>query len=279
MKLCHKIAILRRGMGWSQEDLAALLDVSRQTVSRWESDRAMPDANRILRLSHLLGVSADRLLDDALGLDGLPTPVPPPEPDGPRRINAQDTYAYSARCQSEAWKCALAWATIPMAPSVTFLCLGLDGLLSADQSGAFAACGVFFGIIILLTALCELLIFLLGSDERKLAGGKPYILTPNALNWVADAYARYCLASDGQRVAAWILLLAALPAFVVFIAASTPANLDLMTGLSLSTPLALISGSVFLFVRTARIRKSYRYLIAQAEPAGTSQTDSTQSCA
>lgn len=64
MKLSDKIVGLRKSNGMSQEDLAEKLDVSRQAISRWESGSAMPDANNILQLSKLFGVTTDYLLND-----------------------------------------------------------------------------------------------------------------------------------------------------------------------------------------------------------------------
>lgn len=64
MKLPDKIVGLRKSNGMSQEDLAEKLDVSRQAISRWESGAAMPDANNILQLSKLFGVTTDYLLND-----------------------------------------------------------------------------------------------------------------------------------------------------------------------------------------------------------------------
>lgn len=64
MKLFEKIAALRKTGGMSQEDLAEKLDVSRQAISRWESGAAMPDANNILKISKLFGVTTDYLLHD-----------------------------------------------------------------------------------------------------------------------------------------------------------------------------------------------------------------------
>ena len=64
MKLSDKIIGLRKSNGMSQEDLAEKLDVSRQAISRWESGTAMPDANNILQLSKLFGVTTDYLLND-----------------------------------------------------------------------------------------------------------------------------------------------------------------------------------------------------------------------
>lgn len=64
MKLSEKIVKLRKTNGWSQEDLAEKLDVSRQAVSRWEGETAQPDAANILQLSKLFRVTTDYLLYD-----------------------------------------------------------------------------------------------------------------------------------------------------------------------------------------------------------------------
>lgn len=64
MRFSDKVIELRKSRGMSQEDLAEKLNVSRQAVSRWESGTAMPDANNILQLSKLFGVTTDYLLND-----------------------------------------------------------------------------------------------------------------------------------------------------------------------------------------------------------------------
>ena len=64
MKLSDKIIKLRKVNGWSQENLAERLNVSRQTISRWEGATAQPDAANILQLSKLFGVTTDYLLND-----------------------------------------------------------------------------------------------------------------------------------------------------------------------------------------------------------------------
>ncbi len=64
MKLSEKIIYLRKKNGMSQEDLANELNVSRQTVSRWEVGSVLPDALNILNLSKLFDVTADYLLND-----------------------------------------------------------------------------------------------------------------------------------------------------------------------------------------------------------------------
>lgn len=64
MKLSEKLIALRKEQGWSQEDFAEKLEVSRQAVSRWENETALPDAQNLLRISRLFRVSADYLLND-----------------------------------------------------------------------------------------------------------------------------------------------------------------------------------------------------------------------
>ena len=64
MKLSDKIIKHRKSNGWSQEKLAEKLNVSRQTISRWEGATAQPDAQNILQLSRLFGVTTDYLLND-----------------------------------------------------------------------------------------------------------------------------------------------------------------------------------------------------------------------
>ena len=69
MKLSDKITTLRKSNGWSQEDLAEQLNVSRQAISRWENGTALPDANNILQLSKLFNVTTDYLLNEDYSSD------------------------------------------------------------------------------------------------------------------------------------------------------------------------------------------------------------------
>lgn len=62
MTIGEKISLRRRTAGLSQEALAAQLAVSRQAVSRWETGESLPDAEKIVQLCQILGVSADELL-------------------------------------------------------------------------------------------------------------------------------------------------------------------------------------------------------------------------
>ncbi len=68
MKLSEKIVQLRKAYGMTQEELAARCNVSRQSISKWEADIALPETEKLLLLGDLFHVSMDVLLKDELSL-------------------------------------------------------------------------------------------------------------------------------------------------------------------------------------------------------------------
>lgn len=72
MILADKISLLRKKNGWSQEELAEKLGVSRQSISKWEGAQSTPDLNKVLKLSEIFGVSTDVLLRDEQDLETVP---------------------------------------------------------------------------------------------------------------------------------------------------------------------------------------------------------------
>ncbi len=75
----EKIAAQRRKAGLSQEALAERLGISRQAVSRWETNESLPDTERIIQLSRILGISTDYLLLEEQAADEVSsakTPAP-----------------------------------------------------------------------------------------------------------------------------------------------------------------------------------------------------------
>jgi len=72
MNFGEKIYRLRKEKRMSQEELAAQLDVSRQSISKWELGESMPDTENIVQLSRLFEVSTDFLLKDELESDTEP---------------------------------------------------------------------------------------------------------------------------------------------------------------------------------------------------------------
>ena len=79
MTLAEKILSLRTERGMSQDDLAEKLEVSRQSVSKWETAQSTPDLDKIIKLADLFGVSVDQLVRDG-------ERPQPPDPSPPQTV-------------------------------------------------------------------------------------------------------------------------------------------------------------------------------------------------
>lgn len=94
MKLSEKISYYRRKRGYSQQALADMMGVSRQSVSKWETGESLPEVTKLPQLAALFGVTTDFLLsDDALAEDGE---VPKPEKSAEVDEDAAEAQAESA---------------------------------------------------------------------------------------------------------------------------------------------------------------------------------------
>ena len=78
MTLGQNICRLRTERGLSQGDLADALEVSRQSISKWETDASVPELEKLLRLSELFHITLDELVKGPGG--SVETPPPAPEP-------------------------------------------------------------------------------------------------------------------------------------------------------------------------------------------------------
>lgn len=135
MILADKIIDLRKKNGWSQEELASQLGVSRQSVSKWESGQSIPDLDRILKMSTIFGVSTDYLLkDDAEPIDDAAPTVdaPQPEEEGARMIGMEEAYHYLSMVQMAAPRIARGVTLCILSSIVLFLLGGLS-----DEEGGF----------------------------------------------------------------------------------------------------------------------------------------------
>lgn len=148
MILADKIITLRKKNGWSQEELAEKLGVSRQSVSKWESTQSVPDLNRILQMSDLFGVSTDVLLKDDLELEDAPAEPQEDPGTGPaKRVSMELANAYLAARKKLALRNAFG-VLLCIASAVPLLMFGdlwEGGRLSWSENEA----GI-FGVICLL---------------------------------------------------------------------------------------------------------------------------------
>ena len=109
MLLADKIVTLRKRAGWSQEELAAQLGVSRQSVSKWEGAQSVPDMQKVVQMSRLFGVTTDYLLKEELG---EPEPAPAESAAPLRCVTMEQAADYLAQRQgrSSHWRRCCAYS-------------------------------------------------------------------------------------------------------------------------------------------------------------------------
>lgn len=78
MNLGENIYRLRTERNLSQADLADALEVSRQSVSKWENNSAVPELEKLLKMAQIFGVTIDELVTGEKKKDTASTPTPPP---------------------------------------------------------------------------------------------------------------------------------------------------------------------------------------------------------
>jgi len=106
MIFADKLIELRKKNGMTQEELAEQLNVSRQSVSKWEGAQSVPDLDRVLKLSKLFGVTTDYLLKEELELPELAESRDEPA-EGLRRVSMEEANAFLAETDRSAGPIAL----------------------------------------------------------------------------------------------------------------------------------------------------------------------------
>ena len=156
MILADKIIRLRKKNGWSQEELADKMNVSRQAVSKWEGAQTIPDLGKILQLSSLFGVTTDYLLKDEIENEEF---TEDPQDFTVKRISIEEADKYLKLRKRASWKIALATFLCILSPITLILLAAASDVPALGVSEKVA--GV-VGLIVLFTfVLCAVPIFLL----------------------------------------------------------------------------------------------------------------------
>lgn len=157
MILADKIIALRKKNGWSQEELADKLNVTRQSVSKWEGAQSVPDLERILQLSKVFGVSTDYLLKDELEEEEYTGDVEEAEQKPVHKVSMEEANAFLAVKKKTANWIAIACCLFILSP-VALLLLGAACETNLIAISENAAGGIGMCILLLLvgtgTALC-----------------------------------------------------------------------------------------------------------------------------
>lgn len=150
MIFADKLITLRKKAGWSQEELAEQLGVTRQSVSKWEGAQSVPDLDKVVQMSRLFGVSTDYLLKDELEEEEF---VESEADETPlRRVTMEQAARYLALRKACAPRIALAVAMCIISPVVIiFLSAMADAGLGGISENLAAGLGV--SVILVLVAI------------------------------------------------------------------------------------------------------------------------------
>ena len=141
MTLGERILAMRTRLGISQSALAEKLDVSRQSVSKWETDASVPELDKLVAMCELFGVSMDELVRGVRPTEGAQIPEEPPAKAPERKgLAARQIVGIALLCT---------WA-------VLFIILTLLGgpLMGLIYASPFIACGLICLLVRRHTALC-----------------------------------------------------------------------------------------------------------------------------
>ena len=262
MILAEKIALLRRQNGWSQEELADQLKVSRQAVSKWEGGTSIPDLDKILKLSALFEVSTDYLLKDELEQPDATAPLPKEErvTEPCRTVSFDEANAYLSTVRAVHGKMAAGVGLCILSP-IALLVLGAwsDGTPSEER---MAGLGVIFlllfvalGLLLILPAAIRLEAFeYLEKEQIALAYGVEGIVERQKQEY-APTYRR----SMTQGVV--LCVLAVVPILGTAMLGAPGFWIVAAVGLLL----AIVAGAVQLFIRAVMTQGSFDKLLQTGE--------------
>lgn len=258
MIFADKLIALRKKSGWSQEELAEKLGVTRQSVSKWEGAQSVPDIDKILQLSHLFGVTTDYLLKDELG-----EPEYTAGDDAPalRKVTLAQANDYLTQAHANAPKMALATALCVLSP-VPLIALGAlaeYGYFRADFATGLGLC-----TLLVLVAVAVVLFMQCG------AAVKPYeflekepIDTEYGVTGLAherrDAFAvQY---NRGNTLGTVLCILCAVPLFAAMMFLDT----DILAAAAVCLLLVLAACGVYAFVRVGTVQDALNQLLEEGD--------------
>lgn len=276
MILAEKIMQLRKKNGWSQEELAEQMKVSRQSVSKWESGASIPDLNKILLLAQIFDVSTDYLLKDELGEEAIAEEAAlvtcdaecetkgriETEPEV-RRVSLEEAVSYMEESMIAAKRMAVGVAMCILSP-ILLMVLAVyaeEGLIpiSEDMAG-----GIGVILLLLIVAPAVVLFITVGMRmERYQYFEKEQIELEYGVAGIVkerkQAYSETYTA--GILIGVTLCILSAVP---LFAAAGFQAD-DRIIILCVAGLLLIVAVAVYILVRVMTVRFCYDKLLQENE--------------
>ena len=259
MTFSDKLIALRRKAGWSQEELAERLNVSRQSVSKWESAQSMPDIDKIVQLSSLFSVTTDYLLKD--GQDD-PQPAAAETPSPLPRVTLAQAEDYLTRAQANAPRMALATALCIVSP-IPLLALGTvseRGQLGLNDD---LAGGLGLIALLVLVAVAVVLFMQCGAAVREyeFLEKEPIETEHGVTVLVRERRAAFAPQYDKANITGTVLcILAAVPLF-----AAMMVGVSFLMSASICLVLVLVACGVYAFVRVGTVHDAMDRLLEDGD--------------
>lgn len=265
--LADKIIMLRKKAGWSQEELAEKLNVTRQSVSKWEGNQSIPDLDKILKLSEIFQVSTDYLLKDAADSEGEISAVSASaeqKEETLRSVSAAEARTFFTGKVRVAKVYAAAVFLCVISPITLILLGGLSEMasgfpLSENAAGALGLC-----VLLVLVAIAVMMFIWGGSQGKgfKYLEEEPFILAPEALDLFKEKYNDYQKTYTVMLIVATSLcILTVLPLLLVAILSGDDLMLVFMVGILL----LCVAVACILFVYFGSIQSAFHILMQKEE--------------
>ena len=258
MIFADKLITLRKKAGWSQEKLAEKLNVTRQSVSKWEGAQSVPDIDKILQLSGLFGVTTDYLLKDDAAEPEYTEDDTSPLP----RVTLAQANDYLAKAKANAPRLALATALCVVSP-IPLLALG--ALSEAGLFGIWDDLAGGIGLIALLVIIAAAVAIFMQCSASVRAYEflqKQAIETEYGVTGLAkerrDAFAPQY---DKANILGTVLcVLSAVPVFAAMMVGAS-----FLVSASICLVLALVACGVYAFVRVGTVRDAMDQLLEEGD--------------
>ena len=265
MILADKIITLRKKRGWSQEQLAEQLNVSRQSVSKWESAMSVPDMDKIVKMSNLFGVSTDYLLKDEI--ENIQPGTVTDKDDTVKTISLEYANEYMDAVQSVCGKIAAAVSLFILSP-IPAIVRGYFADSRANGGRFFvtedAAAGVGTALLLIMIAIGVTICILYGMklDKYDYLEKEEIALEYGVAGVVTQKRARF-ENSFRTQIAAGVALciLGVVP--MLFVSGLDVS--DVVMGCMLCVLLACIALAVNIFIRAGMVWDSYSKLLQEGD--------------
>ena len=243
MIFADKLITLRKKAGWSQEELAEKLNVTRQSVSKWEGAQSVPDIDKILQLSCLFGVTTDYLLKDEQAEPEYTEDDTSPLP----RVTLAQANDYLAKARANAPKLALGALSEA----------GLFGIWD-DLAGGIGL----IALLVIIAAAVAIFMQCSASVRAYEFLQKQAIETEYGVTGLAkerrDAFAPQY---DKANILGTVLcVLSAVPVFAAMMVGAS-----FLVSASICLVLALVACGVYAFVRVGTVRDAMDQLLEEGD--------------